>query len=159
MTMIKDGVITANNWQHIVDDATLPTSGKVTVTLQRWLTDQDLVRDKVQGIRLTAADNVEPLKDEFHALELIVLDMTAFTDGRSFSQARLLRDRLGFTGEVRARGDFLRDQMFYLSRVGVNAFEFPDNTNLEDRLQAFKEFTVTYQASSDTPEPLYRRRA
>jgi uncharacterized protein (DUF934 family) len=48
--------------------------------------------------------------------------------------------------------------MFFLSRVGVDAFEFPEGTDLQDRLKAFDEFSVTYQAASDTPEPLYRRR-
>ena len=84
--------------------------------------------------------------------------MATFTDGRAFSQARLLRDRHGYAGELRARGDFLRDQMFFLRRVGVDAFEFPEGTNLQDRLKAFEEFSVTYQAAVDNPEPLYRRR-
>lgn len=159
MTLIKNGVITTNDWQHLPDDAPLPASGKVTVTLHRWLSDQSLLRDTVEGIRLAPEDDLGLLKDALPTLKLVVLDMTAFTDGRSFSQARLLRDRLGFAGEIRVRGDFLRDQMFYLSRSGVTAFEFPEDTHLEDRLLAFKEFTVTYQAASDTPDPLYRRRA
>ena len=155
MTMIKDGVIAANDWQHITDDETLPVTGKITVTIQRWLAEQG----SAKGVRLEAADNAELLRDKLANLELIVLDMAVFTDGRPFSQARLLRDRLGYTGEIRARGDFLRDQMYYLSRVGVNSFEFPENTDLKDRLQAFEEFTVNYQASSDMAEPLYRQRA
>jgi uncharacterized protein (DUF934 family) len=160
MTVIKDGQVSANGWLHLDDDAPLP-AGPVTVLLARWQREREILlrRDAPVGIRLAPADAPEALADEVSALPLIVLDMAPFTDGRPFSQARLLRERLGFAGEIRARGDFLRDQMFFLGRVGVNAFEFPDGTDVTDRLEAFKDFTVTYQAAADTREPVYRRRS
>ena len=159
MTVIKDGAIAANGWTHVADGEALP-AGAITVSLQRWQAEkaQLLPRRQTAGVRLMAADDPETLKDDLPHLGLIVLDMAAFSDGRVFSQARLLRERFGYTGELRARGDFLRDQMFFLARVGVNAFEFPGNTDLEDRLKAFQEFSVTYQAAADNREPLYRRR-
>lgn len=158
MTVIKDGQGIDNGWLHIEDDAP-PPPGAITVSLARWRRERDdlLRRGEPVGVRLAPADAPEALGDDLPVLPLIVLDMTPFTDGRSFTQARILRERLGFTGELRVRGDFLRDQMFFLGRVGVNAFEFPEGTDLTDRLEAFKEFTVTYQAAVDSREPLYRR--
>ncbi|RQW81962.1 MAG: DUF934 domain-containing protein [Methylococcus sp.] len=159
MTVIKIGQPAASAWQHLADDEQ-PGGGPFTVSLTRWLeSGKTLSASGLHvGVRLAAADDPEALANDLATLSLIVLDMAAFTDGRPFSQARLLRDRYGYTGELRARGDFLRDQMFFLSRVGVDVFEFPEGTDLQDRLKAFDEFSVTYQAASDTPEPLYRRR-
>jgi uncharacterized protein (DUF934 family) len=159
MKVIKNGQPAANTWQHL-EDGDQPGDAPFTVTLGRWLESGKSLSALGQpfGVRLAAADDPEALAGDLPALSLIVLDMAVFTDGRPFSQARLLRERYGYTGELRARGDFLRDQMFFLSRVGVDAFEFPEGTDLQDRLKAFDEFSVTYQAASDTPEPLYRRR-
>jgi uncharacterized protein (DUF934 family) len=81
-------------------------------------------------------------------------------DGRSFSTARLLRERYGFTGELRAVGNFIRDQLCYLRRCGVNAFAFTrEDMNLEDALKSLGDFSEYYQASVDQPLPLFRRRA
>ena len=159
MTVIKNGQTEESSWLHL-DDEALPPNGAVTVSLERWLKDKAELstRNDDVGVRLNAADSVEALADDLPSLSLVVLDMETFTDGRAFSQARLLRERFGFSGEIRARGDFLRDQMFFLNRVGVNEFEFPDETPLGDRLKAFNEFSVTYQSAADSPEPLYRRR-
>ena len=159
MTIIKNGQTEASSWLHLGDEP-LPSNGAVTLSLERWLKDKTELsaRNGEVGVRLNAADSVETLADDLASLSLVVLDMASFTDGRAFSQARLLRDRFGYSGEIRARGDFLRDQMFFLSRVGVNAFEFSDQTRLDDRLRAFNEFSVTYQSAADSPEPLYRRR-
>jgi uncharacterized protein (DUF934 family) len=159
MTVIKNGQIEASSWLHLTEES-LPAHGAVTVSLDRWLKDKGELSthgDEV-GVRLNAADSVEALANDLPSLSLIVLDMATFTDGRAFSQARLLRDRLGYSGEIRARGDFLRDQIFFLNRVGVNVFEFPEETPLDDWLKAFNEFSVTYQSAADSPEPLYRRR-
>ena len=160
MKVIKHGAPAANGWTHLEDAAPIPAT-PFTVTLGRWRNERDTLQTLPQpvGVRIGAAEAPEELADDLAGLPLVVLDMATFTDGRVFTQARLLRERLGFAGELRARGDFLRDQMFFLQRVGVNAFEFPEETDLTDRLGAFREFTVTYQAAVDTPEPLFRRRA
>jgi uncharacterized protein (DUF934 family) len=159
MALIKNGAIAANDWWHLADDEALP-EGKATVSLQRWQADRDVLVEHGAplGVRLAAADGVEAIAADLGCFEVVVFDMAAFTDGRVFSKARLLRERYGYTGELRARGDFLRDQMFFLARVGVNAFEFPEGTDLEDKLRAFGEFSVIYQAGVDDPRPLYRRR-
>lgn len=160
MSVIKNGLPVSDPWVHLDNEVIPDGRNPFTVTLARWLGHKaELVtHGQPVGVRLAAADAPEALASDLDTLPLIVLDMHLFTDGRAFSQARLLRDRLDFTGEIRARGDFLRDQMYFLQRVGVDAFEFPEGSDLDDRLKAFSEFTVTYQAAADTAEPLYRRR-
>lgn len=82
-----------------------------------------------------------------------------FTDGRGYSTARLLRERYGWWGELRAIGDVQRDQLFYLSRVGFDAFELNDGIDLQSALSAFADFSEAYQTSVERLLPLFRRRS
>jgi uncharacterized protein (DUF934 family) len=160
MAIIKDGRICENQWRHLGDDEALPRDGGVTVSLKRWLAEKEalLKRGAPVGLRLNSEDSPEEIADDAQHFGVIVLDFKQFTDGRGFSQARLLRERFGFEGELRARGDYIRDQVFFLSRVGIDAFEFADAQAAENALPALQEFSVKYQAAADVPEPLYRRR-
>ena len=159
MAIIKNGAIADNDWRHVADDEPLPEGG-ASVSLKRWKAEKNslLGRKAPVGVRLAAGDAPEDIAGDLQRLGLIVLEMAHFADGRVFSTARLLRERHGFSGELRAKGDFLRDQMFYLARMGVDAFEFAEGVEPEDMLPVFGEFTVKYQAAADEPEPLYRRR-
>ena len=159
MSLIKNGQPVIDSWVHL-DDESAPVDSAFTVSWKRWLAEKELLESSGQlvGIRLSTSDLPENTGIDYTHIQLIVLDIPQFTDGRAFSQARILRDQLGYSGEIRARGDFLRDQMFFLGRVGVNAFEFPEGTDLQDRVKAFEEFTVTYQSAADTREALYQRR-
>lgn len=160
MALIKDGQICQDNWLHLADDDSLPTNGAITVSIKRWQDEREALAQygSPVGVRLLAEDSVEVLSAYMADLPLIVLDMRQFVDGRSFSQARWIRDRLAFGGELRVRGDFLIDQVFYLKRVGVNSFEFENVTLAEQALSRLNEFSVRYQASSDIGQPLYRYR-
>ena len=80
------------------------------------------------------------------------------TDGRGYSIARLLRERYGFKGEIRAIGDVLQDQLFPMKRVGFNAYALPEGKNLDKALASLRVFSETYQAAVDQPQPLFRRR-
>ncbi len=91
-------------------------------------------------------------------LQIVAIDFPAFADGRAFSQARVLRDQLDYSGEIRATGSFIQDQMFYLSRCGVDAFALNEEMNVESVISSLNDFTETYQAASDEPQPLFRRR-
>lgn len=159
MEIIKDGQIVANDWRHLGDDEALPEQA-ITISLPRWKNEKDrlLSLGVPLGLRLNSDDPLEEIADDLKYFSMIVLEFRQFTDGRSFSLARLLRERYGFDGEIRARGDFIRDQMFFLTRVGVNAFEPKGSQNLQEMLSALQEFTVKYQAAADVKEPLYRRR-
>ena len=91
-------------------------------------------------------------------MPLIALDFPVFTDGRHFSSARLLRERFGYKGEVRAIGDVLRDQLFFMQRCGFDAMAVRADCDAEDALLGLSGFSVVYQTSVEQPQPLFRRR-
>lgn len=159
MQIIKDETIIENRWRHLADDEIAP-EGCITVSYRRWKTERRglIERDGELGLRLTGDDPIEALADDFNYFQLIVLEIPKMTDGRCFSLARLIRERYGFAGELRASGHFIRDQIFFLARVGVNAFEYQGPHTLEELLSAFNDYTVKYQAAFDEKKPLYRRR-
>ena len=147
MQIIKDRHIVDDNWQTVADDESLPI-GDVCVSLTRWQQEKNqLVHRAGQlGIRLQPGDDVMALADDIKYLKLIALDFPDFADGRGFSQARLLRERLRYDGELRAVGHYMPDQAFYLSRVGVNAFCPEKFTDIPVMLAKLNSFTVSYQA-------------
>ena len=159
MQISKDGKIIDDDFRHLTEDEA-PTEGRFTVSLARWQAEKEslLAAGGVLGVRLRGENKLEDIASDLPQLELIVVEFPALADGRGFSLARLLRDRYGYSGEIRARGDFIRDQVYFLARVGVNAFEPKEGTNLEALLPALTEFTVNYQAAADEKPPLYRRR-
>lgn len=93
---------------------------------------------------------------ELQGFDVIILDFPSFKDGRAYSQARLLRERFNYTGEIRARGDVLRDQIYFMVRCGINAFEFASDKAGAD--EALREFSFVYQPAADNAEPVWRRR-
>lgn len=158
MQIVKDGEIIEDHWIHIADDP-IPEDGCISVSLSRWKAERTVLatRDGELGLRITSEDNLEEIAGDLEHFQLIALDFPVFTDGRCFSYARLLRDRYAYTGELRAIGNYIRDQVYFLSRVGINAFEFASSENLNGALAALHDFSVTYQACTDEKEPLYRR--
>jgi uncharacterized protein (DUF934 family) len=123
----------------------------VLVSVARFKKERDalLARNTPVGIRLQAAENPELLGDDVNHFALIALEFPKFRDGRAFSWARMLRTRLGFTGEIRAVGDFLYDQVNYQKRVGFDAWEVPDHFTIEMFHRALSEMTNVYQPSTD----------
>lgn len=159
MQIIRKRAIVDDDFEHVPDDAELPDGGKPIVTLARYRTAHValLARYPALGVRIPS-DTLPTDIPEVGRLALIAIEFPRFTDGRGYSIARLLRDRHGFTGELRAVGWVLRDQLFYLERCGFEAFELKPGKPLESALAAFGEFTATYQAAVDDPRPIYRRR-
>jgi uncharacterized protein (DUF934 family) len=102
------------------------------------------------GLRITPNDSILELCDDLSSIELIELDFPYFGDGRLFSHARLLRSKLNYQGELRAIGKFLPDQMFFLKRVGVNAFQLEKPEDIELGLASMNDFTIHYQTSTDS---------
>lgn len=159
MQIIKDGRIIPDSWRHLCDDEPV-SAAPCTISGGRWLREREQLAEHEGplGIRLTGDDRLEDFAADFERFPLIVVEFPSMVDGRGFSIARLLRERYGYKGEVRARGEFIRDQVFHLHRVGCNAFEFAEGEVLESVLPLLHEFSVTYQAAADDPRPLYRRR-
>jgi uncharacterized protein (DUF934 family) len=157
-SVIKNRAIIEDRWQHLADDAELP-AGPVIVSLARWRRERAalLARGEPVGVRLPNTANVADLAADLPALALVALEFPKFADGRAHSQARLLRERYGYRGELRAVGDVLRDQLFFMARNGFDAFEPREDRGLEDALEAFGEFSDSYQPAADQPLPLYRR--
>ena len=148
MQIIKDQQIIDNTWSYIADDAELKT-GDISVSLARWQQDKQqlLARDGKLGVRIGAADAVDDLADDLAHIQLIELDFPDFADGRLFSHAWLLRARYHYQGEIRAISHYMPDQVFYLSRVGVNAFSAEKAEDLPVVLSHLHDFTVNYQIS------------
>ncbi len=151
MQIIKDKQLVDNHWTFVDDESDLSSSGDITVTLDRWESHKQQLAHRTgkTGIRLNPGDHTEELAGTLKDVELIELNFPVFTDGRPFSHARLLRSRLGYKGEIRAVGNFLPDQVFYLSRVGVNAFELENQEQIPLALSCMDDFSVRYQDSSN----------
>jgi uncharacterized protein (DUF934 family) len=150
MPLIKDNAFVENTFRRIADEETLP-EGAIVVSLKRFQAERDtlLARNTPLGVRLTADQSPEALGADIHHFALIELEFPKFKDGRGYSWARQLRQRLGYKGEIRATGDVLRDQWLFMSRVGIDAFEVRPGTRIEDFQAALAEQTVFYQPASD----------
>jgi uncharacterized protein (DUF934 family) len=164
--LIKDGAIVDNTWELLAKpegdaaEVVVP-AGQVIVPLSVWKAQGDRLSQRADiGVWLDSDEVAEDIGEEANRFALIAVNFPGFMDGRAFSTARILRERYGFKGELRAVGNFIRDQLCYLRRCGVNAFAFgnPD-TNLEVALKSLNDFQEYYQASVDQPLPLFRRRA
>ena len=160
MALIKnEAVAPPETWTTIDADAAVPAEGNVLVSVERWISDNEALRTRggKVGILVQPDDDVLPLHGKLDGVGLVAVAFPKFTDGRGYSSARLLRDRLGYVGELRAVGDVLPDQVFYMRRVGFNAFDLADGKSPDTALQQLEEFSVTYQAAADTDKPLFRR--
>ncbi|KZY28311.1 oxidoreductase [Alcanivorax sp. HI0083] len=158
--VIIDGAIVDNQWQRLEGEALeaeLP-SGKIIVPLAYWQAHRDALLNRGDvAVWLAPGEEPKDLEDDLAALPLVAIHFPAFKDGRGYSYARELRTRYGFKGEVRATGDVLRDQLFYMTRCGFNAFEVREDRSIEEALEGLNDFSVTYQGDVNEPRPLYRR--
>lgn len=150
MQIIKNKQIIDNTWTFIADGSEL-IDGDISITPTRWNKEKEQILNHhgKQGLRLSPTDKIEDIADDLKLISLIELDFPAFTDGRGFSQARLLRNRYQYQGEIRAIGGYMADQVFYLSRVGVNAFQLGNEKELPLALSTMNDFTVSYQTSTN----------
>ena len=150
MPLIRNAEFVENAFARVADEEPLP-EGAVVVSLKRFQAERDalMTRNAPLGVRLTSDQSPETLGADVHHFAVIELEFPKFRDGRGYSWARLLRERLRYKGEIRAVGDVLRDQWLFMSRVGVDAFEVRTGTRLEDFRAALAEQTVFYQPAAD----------
>jgi uncharacterized protein (DUF934 family) len=167
MALIKDRRRASDNWQllkelAVGEDGVLPAlpDGDVIVPASAWrrARAQLLARDGRIGVWLRGDDEPGDIADDLAHLIVIAVEFSSFTDGRGYSTGRLLRQRYGWRGELRAIGDVQRDQLFYLMRCGFDAFSLRDGEDVDVALAAFEDFSEPYQAAVDQPLPLFRRR-
>jgi len=159
MSVIIDRKIHNSRWRHLSDDEPL-SPGDVTVSLSRWLDDSDDFEghDGRVGVRLQPSDSLEELAPDPGGPAMIAIEFDKFTEGRGYSQAYLLRERHGYTGELRALGA-RRDHVMYMERCGINAFEPAAPDTAEDLMRGFDEISVRYQPSHDRIPLIFRKRA
>ncbi|BAP14108.1 MAG: oxidoreductase [Alcanivorax borkumensis] len=158
--VIIDGAIVDNQWQRLEGealDAELP-GGKIIVPLAYWQAHREALLGRGDvAVWLAPGEEPKDLGNDLSSLPLVAIHFPAFKDGRGYSYARELRTRYHFKGEVRATGDVLRDQLFYMTRCGFNAFEVREDRSIEEALESLNDFSVTYQGDVNEPRPLYRR--
>lgn len=162
MRVIKDNEVVEDEWQRVEvegENAELP-DGDIIVPYTYWKNNRDQLLDRKQdfGVCVKGDDIIEEVADDIEHFKLIALDFPEFKDGRSYSHARILRDRYGYQGELRAVGDILRDQLFFLRRCGFNSYQVREDKNIEDAVKGFADFSVTYQTAADGALPVYKNR-
>jgi uncharacterized protein (DUF934 family) len=143
----------------VAAESVLVPEGKVIVPLSVWLAQKETLSARAElGVWIAADERFESLKGDSDRFGVIAVDFPKFSDGRGYSIAYNVRKRLAYTGELRAIGDVLRDQLFSMSRVGFNAYATRQDRSIHDALKGLTVFSETYQASVDQPLPLFRRK-
>jgi uncharacterized protein (DUF934 family) len=157
-------VVERDAFVSIGDEDPVPAGADVLVSLARLAKEHTtlLARAERIGARLPSDRGVDPILPHVTRLSLVAIEFPKFQDGRGYSLARLLRDRHRFTGELRAVGNVLRDQLGFMHRVGFDSFELdakfgPNGRDPAATLSAFDDFDVFYQAAADQPLPLWKR--
>lgn len=164
MKVIKNKAVVDDDWRVLrltetdtAEGLTIP-AGKVVVPLAVWQAQRATLQTRGDlGVWLNSDESAESLAKDLDQFALIAVNFPKFADGRGYTIAQQLRVRLNYCGELRAIGDVLRDQLFYMQRVGFDAFEVRADKNIDAALLGLSDFSVRYQASSDEPQPLFRR--
>jgi len=162
--IIKDRAVVNDDWEilHLSEDDTADTvaipAGKIIVPLKVWLLQKASLEQRSDiGVWFSSDEQAKELGADIQRFSVIAIDFPRFADGRGYSIAYNLRTRFGYNGELRAIGDVLRDQLFYMQRVGFNAFAVRADKNIHDALKSLSDFSEKYQTSVDEREPLFRR--
>jgi len=158
---LQDGAfaLVEDPFTTVSDDWAIP-QGDVIISLTRFQAEgeQLLSEGRSVGVRLESHEEVEALAYDLPRLGVVALAFPKFGDGRAYSYARLLRERFGYKGEVRAVGDVLREQAGFMVRCGFDAFEPADGSTLEDWERATHRFRHVYQRSTDSRAPAFVER-
>ncbi len=151
MPLIKDDEIVTDSWIAVADDEALPEGAPAIVSLARWQTEREALagRNAPLGVRLRADQPPGEIAADLDRFQVIALEFPKFGDGRAYSYARLLRERHGYRGELRAVGNVLRDQALFMRRCGFDAFEVAEGTGVAGWREALGEISVFYQPTGD----------
>lgn len=151
MALVRNRTVVDDAYTDVGGRESIPTTGAVIVDLEQWQANRDTLSQRSDpiGVRLSSEQAPELITDDLESLALIALEFPAFRDGRAYSYARLLRDKYGFTGEVRAVGEVLLEQLHFMERTGFDTFEIDSDDPLRDLEIAAADFSVWYQPSAD----------
>lgn len=129
------------------------------VPLNCWLEHKDSLQGSIAGIWLDSDENPEVLsKEDLTVLSLIAINFPVFSDGRGYSYAKILRENYGYKGELRAIGDVLKDQLFYMKRCGFDSYDLRPDRDPKVAKSSISDFSVTYQVGADGTTPVFRKR-
>jgi uncharacterized protein (DUF934 family) len=164
-TSIKERRIVSDNWRLLERGPSselpqIPASGEVIVPLALWLARREelLAYPGRLGVWLDADEGPELVASDVDRFDVIAVRFPKFGDGRGYSIARLLRERYGYKGELRAIGDVLHDHLYFMEQCGFDAFALRDDQDAREALAVFATFSDGYQTSVLRPSPLFRRR-
>jgi uncharacterized protein (DUF934 family) len=165
--IIKNGGIVDDAWSvlRLAEGDTAQTVAlpdfPALVPLSVWLARRDeiLARKQAFGVWLASHEGPEAIAADLAHFSVVAIDFPKFTDGRGYSSARLLRERYAFQGELRAIGDVLQDQLFYMKRCGIDAYALRKDKDITAALESLAVFSESYQSAVDQPLPLFRRRS
>jgi uncharacterized protein (DUF934 family) len=163
--LIKERRVAEDTWQRLERgaDGALPATperGDVIIPLELWLERRAslLAYPGRLGVWLDSHEKPETLAGDVDRFAVIAVNFPKYQDGRGYSIARLLRERYGYRGELRAIGEVARDHLFYMAAVGFDAFALREGENVDEAIAAFSDFSESYQSSVKQPVPLFRRR-
>ena len=151
MPLVKQGRVTTDPFVHVVDGAELPRDGAILIPAARFLEDPEAVLKRAGKVGVIWPNNrdLDDLVPYLDRLAAVALVFPSFRDGRAYSQARLLRERHGYDGEMRATGQVLRDQFVFMSRAGFDAFEVKKDADADAFAETVKRYSVFYQPTGD----------
>ena len=160
MPLLRDGALVDDGWVTVDDGTALPMDAPAIVSLERWQAHRDalLGRNAPLGIRLKSDQSPALIADDLDRFAVVALEFPVFRDGRAYSHARLLRERYGYRGEVRAVGEVLRDQFLFMVRCGFDAIEVRDENAAGQWREAVSEISVVYQPAADSATPVWALR-
>jgi uncharacterized protein (DUF934 family) len=151
MPLVKGGKIAADTFVHLADDAEVPADGAILISAAKFLEQAETLsaRTGKTGVIWPNNRDVDDLVSYLDRLAVVALVFPTFRDGRAYTQARLLRERHGFKGELRATGQVLRDQFVFMLRAGFDAFEVIKESDAEAFAATVKRYSVFYQPTGD----------
>jgi uncharacterized protein (DUF934 family) len=154
MPLLKDEGRVDDSWTTVEAVEDLPSNEPAIVPLELWREHRDELRGRNAplGVRLKSDQPPEEIAEDLDRFQVVALEFPKFSDGRAFSYARLLRERYGFKGELRAVGDVKRDQALFTVRCGFDAFEV-DEATAEAWQTALGRISVAYQGATDDRAP------
>ncbi len=160
MPLVKGGAIVADDFTHVADDADIPAIGAVLIPAERFIANIDaaLSRKDKTGVIWPNNRDIDELVPHLDKLAAVALVFPIFRDGRAYSQARLLRERYQYKGELRATGQVLRDQFMFMLRAGFDSFEVKKDSDAKAFAEASHRFSVFYQPTGDGRVTAFHRR-
>jgi uncharacterized protein (DUF934 family) len=149
----RDGgaAIVEDRFERVADEAALPESGAILVSLERFSAEKEALRSREGelGVWLQSSESPAAIAEDLGRIALVALDFPIFSDGRAYSSARLLRERYGYKGELRAIGDVLCEQLTFMLRSGFDSFEMQSADALDEFDSVVTEVRVVYQPTAD----------